>query len=133
MTKQSRHITDGERDVIADLLIGHKLVKISVDTLVADNGVTLRFVGNEGCGGCSSGWYYLKELSGVDNIITAVAFEDTPPSANKYGIEVCKIFVIAGCKLINLATFEGDEGNGYYGRGYHIVASVDRDTINNAK
>ncbi len=36
-------------NVMKDLLVGHKIT--------LDDGTSLYFVGNEDCGGCSSGWY----------------------------------------------------------------------------
>ena len=49
---------------IKDLLLYHKIVKAEVvddqtATLTLDNGVEVITEGNEGCGGCGNGWFYL--------------------------------------------------------------------------
>lgn len=114
-----------ENDVeeVTNLLVGRKVSKVSDDTLLLDDGTLLRLEGNEGCGGCSNGYYDLSELNEVDNIITAVELEYT--DLDKYGESgVYKIFVYADNTKINLATFEGGDGNGYYGTGYYIHVTV---------
>lgn len=112
------------KDEIETLLVGHRVVKVSDDVLELDDGRRLKFVGNDGCV-CGSGCYDLTELNGVDNIITNVEFVDVPggdyydTSGGRY-----EIFVFADNRKVNLATFGGTNGNGYYGTGYKIhVAS----------
>ncbi len=114
--------TESEGDEIRNLLIGRKVTKVSEDTLQLDDGRLLRFAGNDGCGGCPSGYYELKELNDTDNVITAVDFENEPDGDDYDGEAegVYRIFVFADNKQINLATFEGSDGNGYYGTGYSI-------------
>lgn len=114
---------------IEALLVGHKLAKISKDTLTLDDGRQLKFVGNDGGCSCYAGCYDLKELNGVDNIITAVEFVDRPnhetyDEDDDGGEGVYRIFVFADNQRINLATFEGSDGNGYYGTGYSIEVTV---------
>lgn len=112
-----------EKDDIKELLLGHKVIKVADDVLQLDNGTRLRFVGNEGCC-CGAGDYNLTELNGANNIITNVEF-DNLPSGDAYpgrgSLGTYKIFVFADNQKINLATFEGDDGNGYYGTGYQII------------
>lgn len=123
---------------IAALLVGRKVVAVIKDTIALDDGRALRFKGNGGCSGCTAGEYELTELNGVDNIITRVDFIDAPTSAwYEDGFDddedgslaeggptaeggSYKIFVFADNKKVNLATFEGDDGGGYYGTGYTI-------------
>lgn len=110
---------------IRDLLTGRSIKKISEDTLELDNGLMLTLFGNEGCGGCISGWYDLTALNGCPNIITNVEFdyqpaEDDYQPAMSADVGHYKIFVFADNQKINLATFEGTDGNGYYGTGYWI-------------
>ena len=84
--------------------------------MTLDDGTKLRLVANEGCGGCGNGWYYLTELNKCDNAITDVSIEyDT----HNYD-EVIKVFVIAEDRRIQIVNVEGDEGNGYYGRGFEV-------------
>jgi hypothetical protein len=105
---------------IKDLLIGRRVAKVADNQIQLDDGRVLEFSGNEGCGGCSSGWYELAALNDVDNVITSVEFEDAPADDGDDHDGTYKIFVFADNKRINLATFEGSDGNGYYGTGYSI-------------
>jgi len=120
MTSRTQY-TEDDKDAIKDLLVGHAVVKVSDDTLVLDDGRHLRFVGHEGGCSCGAGDYDLTELNGVDNVITNVTFIDDP-SGDDYpdGKGYYRIFVFADNKMVNLATFEGTDGNGYYGTGYSI-------------
>lgn len=117
-------LTEENKNEIRCLLIGRKVTKVSENTLTLDDGHTLVLSGNEGCGGCASGWYELTELNGVDNKITWVSFEDNPDYERDDGSDGSyRIFVLADNTRINLATFEGSDGNGYYGTGYSIQVS----------
>jgi len=115
------YYNENDQQGIADLLIGHKVVKVADDKLMLDDGTTLVLAGNEGGCSCSAGDYDLTELNGVDNIITNVEFEDSPGGDYEEGDGTYKIFVYADNTRINLATFEGSDGNGYYGTGYSIT------------
>lgn len=114
---------DYEQQAIANLLIGRKVVKVEEDMLRLSGGVYLKFKGNEGCGGCASGWYDLTELNDVDNIITNVEFDYQPTDdySDDYSDGYYRIFVFADNQKVNLVTFEGTDGNGYYGSGYSIL------------
>lgn len=113
--------THDDQQQIRELLVGRKVIKIADDRLQLDDGRILRFLDHEGCGGCPSGNYELTELNDADNIITAVKFKDDPVEyGDKKQIGSYKIFVFAEKKKINLATFEGTDGNGQYGTGYSI-------------
>lgn len=107
---------------ITDLLMGRKVTKVADDKLFLDNDIELTFVGHDGGCGCSAGCYDLAELNDADNVITRVEFE-SDPSGDEFADDAkghYKIFVYAGHDRINLATFEGSDGNGYYGTGYEI-------------
>lgn len=120
MTTTYDHTAKAE---IETLLVGHAVAKVADDTLVLDDGRRLRFVGNEGGCACSAGDYDLTELNGVDNIITKVEFVDDPAGDDEEPYRekgFYRIFVFADNQMINLATFEGSDGNGYYGTGYEI-------------
>lgn len=106
---------------LSDLLVGHSVQKVDDDTLLLDNGVRLRVVGNEGCGGCSSGWYELSELNGSENVITRVTQDETRD--DKEYETTYRVFVYAENKKITLASVKGDDGNGYYGTGFSIEVS----------
>lgn len=118
-----------DEDEIRRVLVGRRI--ISADTvdnaegdrgyLTLDDGVVLEVVGNEGCGGCTNGWYYVSHVATCDNIITNVVF-DYEPRNERYTEDAYTylVFVIAGDEKINVAQVDGDDGNGYYGSGYYI-------------
>jgi hypothetical protein len=103
-------------DEIEGLLLGRTVTVVGDNTLTLDDGTQLTLVGNEGCGGCNNGRYDLTALNGVDNVITRAAFFEAPNDTNG----LYQIFVYAAHDMINLVTFEGGDGNGFYGTGYHI-------------
>ena len=103
-------------EMIKEMLIGHSVKKINNNTLELDNGTQLEFFGNEGCI-CGAGDYDITELNGCKNIITDVEFID---KEGRYDEHSYKIFVYAENKKIKLLQCDGDDGNGYYGTGYHI-------------
>jgi hypothetical protein len=108
------------------LLLGHAVAKVADDHLLLDDGTLLKLVGNDGGCACSAGCYDLTALNGVENIITAVEFEDDPGGDgwNDDYAGAYRIFVFSGNERINLATFEGSDGNGYYGTGYHVMVRL---------
>lgn len=113
---------DGENiDEIKKLLLYKKIVEVHIidqmsGTMTLDDGTVLRIVSNEGCGGCGNGWYMLEELNKCDNAIT-----DVELVYDKRGYdEVIQIFVIAEDRRVKVIDVYGDEGNGYYGRGFEI-------------
>jgi hypothetical protein len=108
-----------EEEAIADLLLYRKIVEVKGDTLILDNGVQLEVHGNEGCGGCASGNYYVTELNECDNAITKVEF-DVDEDESDWGDRSFKIFVYAENQKIKILQVDGTDGNGYYGTGYDI-------------
>ena len=109
-----------QEDKIKELLLYRKVEKVSDNKLLLDNGIELEIVPNEGCGGCSSGWYYLEELNGCDNAITNVEFVEENLDSDNYDYSY-KIFVYAENQQIKLLQVDGSDGNGYYGTGYSIL------------
>ena len=108
-----------EEQAITDLLLYHKIVEVRGDTLTLDNGVQLEVHGNEGCGGCASGNYYVTELNGCDNAITKVEFT-CDSDESEWGDKSFKIFVYAENQIIKILHVDRTDGNGYYGTGYDI-------------
>ena len=104
---------------LKDLLIGHSIVKVNENTLELDNGTQLEFIGNDGCC-CGAGEYDITELNECKNVITNVEFEDEANNSGWGDAHSYKIFVYAENKKIKLLQCDGDDGNGYYGTGYHI-------------
>lgn len=104
-------------DFVRKQLMFRKVVKVrEVDDqtaeLTLDNGVVLVAKGNEGCGGCANGWYYLTALNTCDNVITNVEILEENEA-------VYSIFVYSADNRINLLTYKGED-NGYYGVGYTL-------------
>lgn len=126
--KDKKHIAhsddyDFERSV-KELLLYRKIVKVERlndqdGVLTLDNETQLIVKGNEGCGGCGNGWYYLDELNDCDNVITDVKCEITGTEYN----DVYKIFVYTEDKQINCVQYSGGD-NGYYGTGYDLYVKV---------
>jgi hypothetical protein len=114
-------LDETNKDAIKDLLTGRRVQKIGDDELLLDDGTVLTLTGHEGRCSCGAGDYDLVELNGVDNVITNVEFEDSPAGDDTDGEGYYRIFVYAGNERINLAVFEGTDGNGYYGTGYWIA------------
>lgn len=114
-----------DEEQIKNLLLFRKIVEVKGDTLILDNGIELDVVANEGCGGCSNGWYYLTELNGCDNVITNVEFNcDDYDGNDEYYETSYKIFVYAENKKIKILQVDGSDGNGYYGTGYSIYVKI---------
>lgn len=119
------HLDDNDSQGIADLLIGRKVEYAKDGVLILDDGSRLEIIPNEGCGGCTSGWFDITELNEVDNVITRAEVvyreEDT-----MYSPDVYSIFVYAENKKLLLAKVAGDIGNGYYGAGFTIEARLSK-------
>ena len=117
------HCQDAKfNEYVKEQLLFRKVVSVKAFNdqnaeLVLDNGTVLEVYGNEGCGGCSNGWYYLTALNKCDNAITNVEIVENECET------VFSIFVYADDTRINLVTYEGDD-NGYYGVGYYLNVKV---------
>jgi len=82
-----------------------------------DDGRVLQLAGNVGGCVCSAGDYDLTQLNELPiNGITDVQVEDEGEEFE--GPHTYRLFVLAQDDRIELATFEGDDGNGYYGTGF---------------
>lgn len=103
--------------------------------LTLSDGLVLKVWGHDGGCACSSGCYPLAVLNDCDNIITNVEVEERPDEdygpCRTCGERNCyeddhdnagyyRIFVFAEDKRINIASFEGSDGGGYYGTGFWI-------------
>lgn len=115
---ESRHCEEKDfPEFVNQHLLYRKVIAVrEVDNqtaeLTLDNGVVLVARGNEGCGGCGTGWYYLTALNTCDNIITNVELVERNEA-------IYSIFVYAEDQRYNLLTYEGCD-NGYYGVGYTL-------------
>jgi len=118
----SNYIDQDSHESIKELLLGHRVVKVIDNLAELDNGTTFEVMTNEGCGGCSSGWYDLDSLVECDNIITRVEFQTEANDNDMWNNAFTyRVFVVAEDKRINLYAVTGDDGNGYYGTGYSLV------------
>lgn len=126
-----RTIYHSDKEQIVDLFVGKSVIKVADDSLVLSDGTMLQIIPNDGGCSCGAGDYELTELNDCENIITNVELveEDGPCNAAWCsGEERCycenpttyAIFVYAGHTKINLATIQGNDGNGYYGTGFWI-------------
>lgn len=115
MNNKLRSWSDQDYDTLKELLVGRKVVGATEKLLTLDNGTQLEVGGNQGCGGCSSGWFEVTELNTCDNIITAVEYEADD--------HVVSLFVYAEDNRVKLVEANGDIGNGYYGSGFWIRVS----------
>lgn len=113
-----------EEKKIEELLLYRKIIKAKNNTLYLDNGVELQVEANEGCGGCSAGWYEIVELNNCENAITNVEFVVDNDTKYDYDETSYKIFVLAADKRIKILQVDGDDGNGYYGTGYSIIVTI---------
>lgn len=122
-----RTIYHSDKEAIVELLVGKSVVAVDHKEneygtydykMKLSDGTVLEVEGNDGCGGCSSGHYYVTELNECENIITNVEFVDHDDYSERY-----QIFVYAEDRRINLLTVEGWD-NGYYGYGYWFNVKV---------
>lgn len=127
--KYDKVFSEWNENEIRELLLYRKVVKVdnNTNTLTLDNGTELTFEGNEGCGGCSSGWYSVTELNECDNAITNVEFVCDSDTKDRSYETSYKIFVFAEDRRIKLAQVDGDDGNGWYGTGYQLYVKFKHD------
>lgn len=125
--KHIAHSDDiGFENEVKKLLLFRKIVKAETQdsqtgVLTLDNGTKLIVEGNEGCGGCGNGWFYLDELNGCDNAITNV--ECISEQKSEYDDIVYHIFVFSEDKKIHCLQYSGYD-NGYYGIGYDLYVTI---------
>jgi hypothetical protein len=89
--------------------------------ILLDDGTKLYLGGNVGGCSCGAGDYDLTRLNEMPiNGITNVEVQATPKSENRYeDAYTYSVFILAqGLGPVELAAFEDDDGNGYYGTGF---------------
>lgn len=104
--------------------------------LILNDGTILIVWGNDGGCACDAGCYPLAQLASSTNMITNVEVEAKPDFDND--CEECKtydrdcphrgfyrIFVVANDERVQLASFEGSDGNGYYGTGWWLAVRTE--------
>ena len=90
------------------------------DYLALDDGTTLLIEANTGCGGCSSGNFWVNSVAAFPNVITRVEVMDKDDRNADGAEEVIEIHVYAEGASATVVSAAGDTGNGYYGRGFSI-------------
>lgn len=116
-----------ETDNLTEVFVGRRIVSVdnATDTFTLDNGAVVQIVGNEGCGGCGSGWYSVDRIASTEHVITGVSvsgdFVDEESEDERYTIVVYSAGVPAGEEI---ATISGNDGNGYYGTGFTINVAL---------
>lgn len=124
--KKIRTLHDYDKKEIEELLLGHKVLAYEPGgLLILDNDILLQIKPNIGCGGCTSGNYYLEHIRSVNNAITNVELVEEHDNEN-YHYKHYKIFVIADGMTTELLDVYGTDGNGYYGTGYTIDVYIPR-------
>lgn len=138
------------KDRLHELLVGKKITSVRIADespeawsagptgwLTLSDGTVLKVWGNDGGCACSAGCYPLTMLNDCDNVITNVEVDAQPDddypgvACRTCGEHGCyqgghdnegyyRIFVFAEDKRINVASFEGSDGNGYYGTGWWL-------------
>lgn len=144
----SEHMPTEER--LTELLFGKKIISAVMSDerperyedgptgyLTLDDGTVLKVWGNTGGCSCGAGDYPLTELNACDNVITNVVL-DEKPDGDDVRCETCgktwgcdhegdrgyyRIFVYAEDRRITLASFDGSDGNGYYGTGWWLAVT----------
>ena len=116
-------VIDGEDiEELKKVLLYRKIVEVHITDdyrgrMTLDDGTQLDIHVNEDeSEHCDSGYWHLDELNTCDNVITNVELVYD----KKDGDEVIQIFVYAEDTRIKAIDVYGNDGNGYYGRGFKI-------------
>lgn len=116
-----------DSDDMSPVLAGRYVVEAGDDAITLDDGTVLEFEGNEGCGWCCSGNYGLTELfqrgTPTARIMSADVTTRLTDEDDEYSDVIYTLFVIVDDERLPLAEFEGNDGNGYYGSGFHVTVT----------
>lgn len=134
-------------DRLRELFVGKSIVRAEIRDegpekwtrgptgfLTLSDGTVIKVWGNDGGCYCSAGCYPLTALNGCENVITNVEVEEHPDGADEpcqtCGNRSCwdhenegyyRIFVFALDQRLEIASFNGSDGNGYYGTGWWLT------------
>lgn len=115
-----------DNDDLSPVLAGRYVTKVDGDSLTPDDGTVLEFEGNEGCT-CGSGTYDLTKLfqrgTPTARIMSADVTTRLTDEDDEYSDVIYTLFVIVDDERLPLAEFEGNDGNGYYGSGFHVTVT----------
>ena len=120
---------DSDDGLYTQLLRGRYVTSIEGSIITLDDGTELHIYGNEGCGGCSSGWYWLEETfrqgTRKARIMSAyVAYDEDDTDEEAPSVYTIFVMVDGNPTQLPLATVRGDNGNGHYGTGFTLTATV---------
>jgi hypothetical protein len=143
-TNTNEPVSHSDADALRNLFVGRSIQSVEGETLTLDDGTRLRIEANEGCGGCTDGWFQIMKTEGFQNRIMNVevvergvmaeesadeewmrslAWLNSPFRGDYRPAEVFELFVYGsgpGEEGSLIAQVAGDIGNGYYGWGFKI-------------
>jgi hypothetical protein len=130
---------------LRELLVGRRIVSAEKSDdeydpdgfLRLDDGTTIKVKGNDGGCACSAGCYPLARIAAFDSVITNVEVDYKPDDESRdcgtCGKSWCyeeghgddrgfyRVYVIGfDTKRAEVASFEGSDGDGYYGTGWWL-------------
>lgn len=122
---------DSDDGLYTQLLRGRYVTSIEGSIITLDDGTELHIYGNEGCGGCSSGWYWLEETfkqgTRKARIMSAyVAYDEDDTDEEAPSVYTIFVMVDGNPTQLPLATVRGDNGNGHYGTGFTLTATIQK-------
>ena len=128
----TREITldqNSDDGLYTQILRGRYVTRIDGSTITLDNGTELHIQGNEGCGGCGNGWYWLEQVykqgSRRARIMSAyVAYDEEDKDEESPSVYTIFVMVDGNPTQLPLATVRGSDGNGYYGTGFTLTATI---------
>jgi hypothetical protein len=125
---------ENDVDVLRQALIGRSITSVqfggdlpTTDKYVTtegkvtlDDGTELLLGGNDGGCSCGAGDYDLVRLNDmpINGIMNVEVVDETDGSDRYEPDRTYRIFVLAQDQRFELAAFEGNDGNGYYGTGF---------------
>ena len=122
---------DSDDGLYTQLIRGRYVTRIDGSTITLDNGTELHIQGNEGCGGCGNGWYWLEQVykqgSRRTRIMSAyVAYDEEDKDEEGPSVYTIFVMVDGNPTQLPLATVRGSDGNGYYGTGFTLTATIQK-------
>lgn len=110
-----------EAEAATALLVGHRIVDASADTLTLDDGTEMRF--QHSVTECCS-QVELVRLATTENIITAATVADNELATGGQGAYRAWIQVVTQAGEFRVAEADGDASNGYYLHGFALGVTV---------
>lgn len=116
-----------DSDDFTPILAGRYVTDIVGDTMILDDGTRLDFEGNYGCC-CGSGDYDITSMfkrgTPTARIMSAEVEVNATDESDEYSDLVYTLFVIVEDERLPLVECQGNDGNGYYGSGFTVRATI---------